>query len=261
MNQVKDFNAESFVEENKYSIPSDHSKIGLQLRCIDDRASNSLDRSRDIAIPGAGLGLVMDVLGAFTLLRRNGKHATLTPEEAIGAVERALCAVYFHTDEKSVKNKGVACGGCGHCNSALIDPVKYLISENDAKYFFEHGLSDIKERLKKWGVKPTVYTGSHNAHAVIVIESDNFGLPSVGKSGEQVYVYHKKFHELLLELIANELTSLLSSHSQGVSEKEFVDALHESARARLSVTLDKLASELPKFLVTNEQSISVQPMK
>ena len=62
------FDAQRYVKENSYSLAiKDYSNIGLALLCIDDRSSDSEDRTRDIAIPGAGLGLVMDALGAFTL--------------------------------------------------------------------------------------------------------------------------------------------------------------------------------------------------
>jgi len=252
------FDAERYVRENSFELSvTDYGKAGALLRCIDDRASDSDDCERPVSIPGGGLGLVMDVLGAFTLLKRKGTHATLAPEEAIAAVERAIGCVLFHTDEKSVTNRGVACGGCGHCNGALTDPVKYLLSETDANFFLERGVADIKERLKSRGLKPAVYHGAHAAKAVITIEGTDIGLPSIGKSGEHVYVYHKDFHEKLLALIAHEIAPLLSAHTKGVSEKELVSALIESARVRLSVTVEKLAKQLPKFVVRKQPSLTV----
>jgi len=253
------FDAEKYVRENSYPLHlEDHSTIGLKLRCIDDLSSHSTDKRYDIAIPGSGLGIVMDLLGGLALLRRKGKHVSLEPRKAIDIVEKALGAITFHTDEKSVKNRGIECGGCGHCNAALIDPQRYLLSESEAKYFLESGLADVKGRLKLRGVKPTVYSGLHNARAVITVMGEDIGLPSVGKSGECVYVYHKSFHELFLTLVAHELERSFHSHSQGVSDEELVDALHESARTRLSVTLEKLANDLPKFVVGDKQNISVQ---
>ena len=255
------FDAERYVKENNYPLViKDYSNIGLVLRCIDDLSPDSEDRTRDIAIPGAGLGLVMDALGAFTLLRRRGKHATLMGEEAINAVERALGVILYHTDDKSAKNKGVLCGGCGHCNGALVDPVKYLLSGSDAKYFVEAGLEDIKGRLKLRGVKPVVYAGGHNARAVFIIESLEVGLPSVGKTEERVYVYHRLFHERFLSLIAHELAPLLSSHTQGVSEEELASMLIESARTRLEVTVNKLAATLPKYAIQNKPEVSVSKL-
>ncbi len=160
------FDADNFVRDNQYPLSfSGYSKIGLKLWCIDCRSSDSDDKKRNIAIPGSRLGLVMDTLGAFTLLRGKGKHATLAPKEAVKAVERSLGAVYFHTDVKCVKNRGAACGGCGHCNGALVEPVKYLFSESDAKYFIEKWLANIKQNLKTFGVKPSVYKGRHDARS------------------------------------------------------------------------------------------------
>lgn len=259
MNQTRtSFDAKRYVEENNYPLSIlDFSTIGLKVRCIDDRASDSQDRARDIALPGAGLGLVMDVLGAFTILRRKGKHATLAPQEAVEAVERTVGPILFHTDEKSVKNNGVLCGGCGHCNGALVDPVKYLLSGSDAKYFVEVGLADLEQKLKLRGVHPVAYTGGHGACAVFTIEDLEIGLPSVGKSGERAYVYHKNFHEMFLSLIAHELAPSLATHTQGVVEEELARSLIESARARLDVTILKLAGTLPKFSVQNKPSMLV----
>ena len=258
MTETKAFDPEKYVEGSSYEIYlANYKDIGLKLRCIDDRASNSDDRERPIAIPGGGLGLVMDALGAFTILRRKGKHASVEPEEVIAAVERAIGPITFHTDEKSVTNKGLICGGCGHCNGALADPVTYLLSESDAKYFIERGLSDLKEKLNACGEKPTVYVGAHAAKAVMIVEGEKRGLMSVGESGEQVYVYHKDFHELLLKSIARQLQPLMVKHSQDVSEKELATALLESARERLSVTMEKLAATLPRFVVSKKPNLTV----
>lgn len=255
------FDAKKYVEENSYPLVlPDKKDLGLALRCIDDRASDSDDRARGISIPGAGLGLVMDVLGAFTLLRRAGKHATLAPSEAIAAVERAIGAICFHTDDKSVKNRGLACGGCGHASGALADPLKYLLSEGDAEFFIEKGLGVIKDGLKSRGVKPAVYHGAHAASAVIIVEGTDVGLPSVGKSGERAFVYHQDLHEMLLQLVAAEIAPLLASHTKGIDEEALASALRESARMRLDVTLEKLAAGLPRFVVDKRESLLVNAL-
>lgn len=255
------FDAEKYVRENWYPLAlTDYSNIGLKLRCIDDRSSQTEGRGHDIAIPGGGLGLVMDALGALTLLKRNGKHVTASPQDVIEVVEYSIGPITFHTDEKSVKNRGVACGGCAHCSIALADPVAYLLSESDAQYFSEHGLLDLKEKLKLRGAKPAVYVGAHEAHAVITVCGTEVGLPSVGVTGEHVYVYHKDFHRLLLTLIAHELAALFGTHSKGISSDELEGTLHESAATRLGVTLKRLAVGLPQFVVCKKQTLSVAPL-
>lgn len=256
----KAFDANAYVKKNSYPLTlTNHSNLGLKLRCIDDRATGEESSAYPIAIPGAGLGILMDAMGSCTLLRRSGKHVSFEPTELISLVERAIGPITFHTDEKSVKNKGVPCGGCGHCNGALMDPVKYLLSESDAKFFVESGLSEIKESLKAHGEKPIVYSGSHLAVAVITILGTDLGLSSVSSTGEHVYVYHKEFHELLLTLIAHEFAALVTKHSQGVSVQEFETALKESAQIRLSVTLEKLARDLPKFVASKKPSLVIEP--
>src|SRR5512146_193804 len=109
------FDAQKYVDENaSVQHVGFNEQVGKSIRCISDRASAAENKDHPIAIPGSGLGLVMDVLGAATLLRRGGTHVELGPEEVIGAVQRAISVINFHTDEKSVKNKGLPCGGCGH---------------------------------------------------------------------------------------------------------------------------------------------------
>lgn len=255
------FDVEHYVRENGYDMEvADYSAIGLRLRCIDDRSSNSDDKKRDIALPGGGLGIVMDMLGALTLLRRKGKHVSLNPRDAIDFTEKTIGAITFHTDEKSVKNRGVACGGCGHCNGALVEPVKYLLSENDAKYFLDEGLAYLKDRLKLRGEKPTVYIGHHEASAVLIVAHQHLGLSSIGKSGERAYIYHKYFHEVLLSLLAHQFASELGGHAQGVGDKELEEAFLESARIRLSVTVQKLAADLPTYLVGSQSKTSVEQL-
>ncbi len=252
------FDPSAYVRENSRPLSLTHKgPIGLRLRCIDDRASDSDDCDRPIAIPGGGLGLVMDVLGACTLLRRAGKHVSIEPKEAIALVERAIGSINFHTDEKSVQNHGVVCGGCGHCNGALVDPVKYLLSESDARFFMESGLAELKEKLKASGIKPTVYTGAHAAAGVMVVMGEDVDLPSVGVSGEHVYVYHQDLHQMILKLIAHELHRSLAHHSQRLSEQELETALVQSAQQRLAVTLEKLAKDLPQFLVHRKPELVV----
>jgi hypothetical protein len=257
MNMHNTFDAEKYVTENAYLFSlKDYSTIGKELRCIDDRASNSDDRTCNVAIPGGGLGLVMDTLGAFTLLRRKGLHATLHPDEAVEVVEKAIGSVSFHTDDHSEGHASL-CAGCGHAHGALTDPVAYLLTEEDAKYFFEFCLHDLKNKLHEKGMKPTVYKGPHAAQAVMIAEGTEVGLPSVGKSGEAVFVYHKTFHQLLLTLIANGIAPLLKDHTKGISEEDFEKVLHESAEIRLGVTLKKLAVGLPRFLVAHGKNFSV----
>ncbi|HEY4499469.1 MAG TPA: hypothetical protein VJH94_05435, partial [Candidatus Paceibacterota bacterium] len=131
-------------------------------------------------------------------------------------------------------------------------------SGHDARYFIESGLIELKDYLKRRGEKPAVYIGHHSAQGVFVIEDSDVGLPSVGKDGEQVYVYHKYFHELLLSLVAHELVPLMASHSQGIDEGALCAALLESAHLRLSVTIGKLAAQLPKFTVSVKPIVSVK---
>ena len=254
------FDAEQYVKENSYPLDfTDYSKIGLELRCIDDRASGSEDKERHIAIPGAGLGLVMDVLGAFTLLRRKGKHATLRPQEAVSLVEKTIGSILFHTDDHH-EGHGSLCAGCGHAHGALTEPTPYLLTEEDAKYFFEYCLIDLKDKLHVRGLKPVVYKGPHSAKAVMIVEGTDIGLSSIGRSGDAVFVYHKTFHELLLKLIAHEIAPLLSEHTQGISEQEIEESIQESARIRLGVTVKKLAAALPKFEVRRDQALFVKKL-
>lgn len=255
------FDAARYAEENSYRIDiTDYSTIGLSLRCIDDRASGSEKKARDIAIPGGGLGLVMDALGAFTVLRRKGKHAVLSPQEAVAAVERAIGVVDFHTDDTHGKHHSSLCAGCGHAHGALTDPAMYLLTEGDAKYFFEFCLHDLAGRLRTRGLVPVVYRGEHAAKAVMVVEGTDIGLPSIGKTGDAVFVYHKSFHEILLTIVAHEIAPLLSGHTRGITERELEDSMHESARTRLGVTVARLAASLPRFLVTRTPSLSVSKL-
>ena len=256
---MKMIDAEKYVQDNAYRIDlENYEPIGAELRCIDDRASNSDDRNRHVAIPGGGLGLVMDAMGGLTLLRRNGRNVLIDNHEIIKAVEKVVGVIFFHTDRKSLENKGLACGGCGHLNGALSNPSAYLITDSDSKFFIENVLPYVENKLKEKKVEPTVYEGKHDAGAVFVVDSLDIGLPSVSKSGERAYIYHRGFHQKMLKKIADEIFTLLSVGSMKINKDEIESFLLKAAADRLSVTIEKLAHNLPKYAVSKKIQICVE---
>lgn len=244
--------AKEFVAQNAYKFPEEVIKqfesgeFPFTLECIDDRRGGE-QGELVLAIPGAGLGVVMDVLGGVkTLEDQTGGEFKITPLQVYEAVRNVLGTVSYHTDQANVDNNNpLSCAGCGHCAGALKSPEKYLQTEEAVDFISNKILPELKESQ----ILPSVYLGEHDASLVVIIDNLIDGIKSKGE-GVQAYVYNKAWHEKILEAISKNLTE-----GSSLSSDEIFTALKEAKDVRLGHTVHHLADDKPKFLVGEDGEV------
>lgn len=196
------------------------------LRCIDDRDSGSPEV---IALPGAGLGVLIDLFGGLKLL---GVDVDLQRVTDVFTAEFGLPS--YHTDEHK-RDESLCCAGCGHCSGALANPDAYLLNDQ-AVAFLDRYLPALAEQED-----PTVYDGSHSAQATIIVEGTDAGLIA-NHDGTQVFVYQPDWHQLYLKKAAEAISREFS-----IDAASFAEKCIEAANNNLQVTVEKLAKDLPVY--------------
>jgi hypothetical protein len=221
------------------------------LRCIDDRASEVGNlRDEELAIPGAGLGVLMDVLAGLNI---ENLSKELSPKEAALIIEELIGPPSFHTDEDH-EGESLACAGCGHCAGAMKDPKKYLLS-HEAVAFLPSYIRELGSR-----VEPAVYRGKHEAKAIVIVDSFSHGLPTTdGES--RVYVFHRAWHRRILDELATRIANQIiandeSLRSRGESfrrqlNRSLSESFWKAAEERLQATIKHLAPTLPVYVVSH----------
>lgn len=196
------------------------------LRCVDDRYDGPADI---IATPGAGLGVLVDIFGGFKLL-----GAEVDFQCVVDVYVSKFGMPSYHTDIAEL-GAPLCCAGCGHCSNVLANPQQYLLSEGAVAF-----LNDYVPRLAEQ-VEPTVYVGTRNALATIIVQGTGVGL-TARYIGESVFVYQSDWHQLYLRKAADALSEAL-----GIDANELADAFIKAAADNLAVTLEKLAKNLPVY--------------
>lgn len=194
-----------------------------------------------IAKPGADAGDVMAAFGALNILK-----VVVPPELVVGAVVNAVGGTdrfKFHTDDHSEPNElGV---GCGHLKQALTDPESYGVTKEQMDYIFLQ-----LPALVEQGAEQVVLHGDHAEQAVIVIDSEQFGvipLIRLGPTLREAFIYHKTLHTQQLDKLVNLLQEVLATQGQAFEEFAIRKALDDAFGKQLGETLKRLASGLPVY--------------
>ncbi|QQS22763.1 hypothetical protein IPM19_03995 [bacterium] len=244
MNQEE---AKQFVDSNKFPVQF----TNLQSRCVDGRSPQKEDEARIPAIskPGADIGDLIITLGALNKLeiKADPKMVLDTITETYGGPFN----LKFHTDAHALE-KGAGPGlGCGHINFATQHPEDYHLSEDQTEFILEQ-----LPKLLDEGAKQIVLNGDHAEKAVLVIESDFYGVkPNNGDT--QVFVYQKRLHEQQLGKLTKPLAYKLKASGQVVEEGSLRKAIDEVFHDQLGATLGRIAKGLPIFSVNIPQSGAV----
>lgn len=203
-----------------------HKLSADSLRCVDDRDDGSAET---IAIPGAGLGVLIDIFGGLKLL-----EADVDLRRVADVFTDEFGLPSYHTDVAKLGNS-LCCAGCGHCSGALASPEQYLLSD-EVVTFLNGYLPQLAEQEE-----PTVYAGGHSAQATIIVTGTDVGL-TAGHSGTNVFVYQPDWHQLYLKKAAEAL-----GQEFDLDAALLADAFAKAADNNLSVTLEKLAKDLPVY--------------
>ena len=235
--------AQEFVGKNAYRIIREGNKFSL--RCIDDREHRTVGSDLpDHAVPGAGLGLVMDVIAAVEYARReHGMVLPVTERMIVEAAESIIGdKVNYHTaSDLHGADTSLPCAGCGYAAASFKDPEGQYFAPDMLAFLREHGFSAFDD-------KPVVYDGGHAAHAVFLIMNDEIGLPAKGIDGGQAYIVHASVRNNLLEMIA----SAVAPTEEVLSRQEWLRMVNTVATIRANKVLETLAAGLPFYVVEGE---------
>jgi hypothetical protein len=240
--------AQAFVEmsskpledENKYS------------RCVDGRYEN-ISNFPMIAKPGADAGDVMAAFGALNLLQIN-----LPSEIVLNAVISAIGGVgkfNFHTDDHAEPTDiGY---GCGHIRQAKEDPAAYGVTQEQIDFIFNE-----LPKLLEQGAHQEVLHGLHAEQAVIVVDSESYGvlpLLRIGENVREVFIYQKNLHRQQLDALSKLLQEAIAAQGQVVEDHAIRKALDDAFGKQLSETLKRLADGLPVYtaMIDSEGMVSI----
>lgn len=241
--------AMEYVAKNRYLLPT-KKFAQLSKGCVDDRESRTQGELPDIAIPGAGAGILITLLASLEKLSSQGTLKYVPDFRLVfSRIEESVGKITYHTDEKNMHD-AVSCAGCGHAYGAISNPELYGLSETYAT-FLKSYIND----LRSYQNPPVVYKGGHRASAIIIIADETTGLPATD-GVHQVYRYHKTLHEKGLREIADMIYPLFDEPS--FSREQYGDVLCEIASKQLDATLAVLGVGKNIFAIENDKLIPVK---
>ncbi len=253
------FNPSEYIKNNSYQISNSQQNNFVSMRCIDDREHRQPKDSQNplpnYGIPGAGLGVFLDILAATQYARHHQSvFVMFSPQVGYDATVKTLGHISAHTDEKNADiPDSPDCAGCGYCMSSINNPHNNFLTQREIHFLKREILPTLKERCNEFGQPIVAYNGSHRAKAVMIIEGEKIGLSSTGQTGHNVYVYHSSVHQKLLATVAERVFPHLEKPNN-YTLTEWQDAVLESSKIRVNNIVETLAKELPKYRVFSDGS-------
>lgn len=236
-----------FVNDFRYALEGER-----QLSCCVDGRMVESEELAPAARPGADAGDLMAALAALRALDvPDIKHlhtvVLTTVVHAAGGARRFR----FHTDEHAAYHEGepreVIARGCGHLKQAEIDPHAYGLEPEDMKAIFECLLW-----LRDEGAKEVVLEGKHGETAVLVVDSDTFGVRHGDGHSRQAFVYHATLNRERLKELAGELAKIRVLKGVHLNDEDILAALVAASDRQRNETLTRLAKGLPVYEVTRD---------
>lgn len=228
--------AQTFVEMNSKKLTD----FNMHARCISGRYE-SFENFPMIAKPGADLGDVMAAFGALNILQQN-----LPNEVVLNAVVTSvggLNSFRFHTDDHTEPSDLGA--GCSHTGQAKIDPTAYGVTQEQMDFIF----SELPKLVEK-GAQQDVLHGNHAEKAIIVIDSETYGvtpLIHLGPNIRSAFIYQKTLHIQQLDKLGKLLQEALAAQGQAVEDHDIKKALDDVFGKQMAETLKRVAPGLPVF--------------
>ncbi len=239
----------SFAEANKVAI-AEENKIS---RCVDGRYEG-IKNFPMVAKPGGDAGDIMAAFGAINELglELDGEMIINAVMEAVGGKEKFA----FHTDSHA-EHDNAGCGmGCGHLKKAKLEPDEYGLKQEQMDFLFNKLPQFLEE-----GAHQEILNGDHAETAVLVVDSENFGLKPLLHSEDgiqEAFVYHKTLHQEQLDQLAKELQEKLAETGVVREEVELRKALDTAFGKQLNATLQRLAKDLPVYTVKISETGEVE---
>ncbi|HEX3095926.1 MAG TPA: hypothetical protein VHQ20_02285 [Patescibacteria group bacterium] len=227
--------AQGFVEANKRLI-TETNKLA---RCVDGRYENIEDIPM-IAKPGADAGDVMAAFGALNLLQQTLPSGVIFDivAQSIGGVQNFR----FHTDDHAGDAIGM---GCGHIKQAKLDPTAYGLQQDQIDFIFDQLPGVLVQ-----GAWQEVLHGDHAEQAVVVVDSENYGVLPLLRSADtlqEAFIYQKTIHAQQLAKISKLMQENFAEQGVVVEEPQILEALNNAFGKQLGETLKRLAKDLPIY--------------
>lgn len=235
--------AQEFANAQKVPLTAQN----MHSRCVDGRYEG--DGLPMIAKPGGDIGDVMVLMAAA-----NELGVKLDPHQALEIVTKRVGGVsefQCHTDEHA-ENEHAAHGmGCGHFKKSLLEPEVYGLSKEQTE-----ALAKEVNLVVEQGAHEEVLHGDHAEQAVLVVESDKYGIAPLRRTEQGVqeaFVYQKGVHQNQLKEMAKDSQELLAEQGIEVSLSDMEKAVEDSFTKQLTATLQRLAVGLPVFSVVFDE--------
>ncbi len=213
-------------------------------RCVDGRYEG-LENFPVIAKPGGDVGDVMTALAAINLLDSDASTEEVLKivVDAVGGTDK----FNFHTDNHAEQDQLGAGQGCGHIKLAKQNAEAYGLKQDQIDLV----VSKLPE-LKHQGAHQEVLHGDHAEQAVVVVDSENYGLKPLvhGADGTVVeaFIYQKTLHNKQLDKLALEMAAQLFGDGSKTIE-QVRESLTKGFNIQLTETLSRLANGLPVYEV------------
>lgn len=237
--------AQTFVEMNSKQL----NEYNRQSRCISGRYE-LLNIFPMVAKPGADAGDVMAAFGALNLL-----SVTLPIETVINAVVTVVGGIdnfRFHTDDHTEPTDVGA--GCSHLNLAKTNPESYGITQDQIDALFFQ-----LPALVEQGAQQLVLHGDHSEQAVIIIDSEYYGVTPLVRLGPTVraaYVYHKTLHTQQLDKLVKLLQEALAAQGQAIEDFAIRKAVDDAFGKQMAETIKQIAAGLSVYTANiDEQGV------
>ncbi len=229
--------AQAFIESNKRQITD----VNNFSRCVDGRYEDIQNMPLG-AKPGGDVGDVMAAFGALNLLQKELESQAVI--DAVLKLTEGAKHFNFHTDTHADPSSvGL---GCGHFKQAKLDPIAYGVTQEQMDY-----LATALPGLVEQGAHQEVLQGDHAEQAVVVVDSEDYGVQPLLRDGDilkETFVYQKTLHSKQLDKLANLLQEILATKGEVVESTDIRKALDEAFGRQLTETLKRLAEGLPVYV-------------
>ncbi|MDQ3018902.1 MAG: hypothetical protein M3Q64_03465 [bacterium] len=250
--ETKEMNKEQielFAEKAKVKITAASKKS----RCVDGRYSGDEDFPM-ISKPGGDVG---DLMVAFAALK--SLHIDLENEQVLAAVVDSVGGVenfQFHTDDHAEHDDAGTGMGCGHLKKATLEPGSYGLNEAQTKFIVEE-----LPKLLAAGAHQEVLHGDHQESAVIVVDSEEYGLKPLVQTADglqEAFVYQKTLHAQQMDVLVRNMQEKLAAAGKVVESAELIKAFGDAFESQLGATLERLALGLNVYVVSISETGEIE---
>lgn len=223
-----------------HQVPETDNLAEYSFRCVDGRYTIEDCRKAILAFPGAHAGVLATLLATLRSASGDTTYDAKTVAEAFLKMAGGTQNFTFHTDNHN--HGGSPAQGCGHVKLMRNNPDVYLLAAEDIEV-----LNNLLNLAKNEAPDVEVeLNGSHGEKAVILIRG-RYNVPCRGNNGEiQAFTFNEYSFDVLKHVAQHIIERGIVVFNDGeISAEDFAGMLAETAALQLSLTVSKLAPNLP----------------